>query len=72
MPNESPYDELVFLGGDNYFAPLIKHLRKSGKHVTCVGRRQSTALELINASNRFIELNEIRDEIEKIKGEADT
>lgn len=72
MASIGSYDELVFLGGDSDFAPLIKHLRESGKHVTCVGRRQSTALELINVSNRFIDLNEIREEIEKIKGEANT
>lgn len=65
MASMDSYDEMVFLGGDSDFAPLIKHLRESGKHVTCVSRRQSTGLELINVSNKFIDLNEIRNEIEK-------
>jgi len=65
MASMDSYDEMVFLGGDSDFAPLIKHLRESGKHVTCISRRQSTGLELINVSNKFIDLNEIRNEIEK-------
>jgi uncharacterized LabA/DUF88 family protein len=70
MATMGSYDEIIFLGGDSDFAPLIKHLRENGKHVICVGRRQSTARELINVSNKFIDLNEIKDEIEKRKGEA--
>lgn len=65
MASINSYDEIVFLGGDSDFAPLIKHLRENGKHVICVGRRQSTALELINVSNKFVDLNEIKKEIEK-------
>jgi len=37
-----------------------------------VGRKESTALELLNATNLFIDLNQIRDKIEKIrKGSLD-
>jgi len=60
------WDEAIFLGGDGDFVPLMEYLRSHGKIVTCVGRRQSTALELINAVHRFIDLNDIRGEIEKI------
>lgn len=31
----------------------------------CVGRKQSTALELRNICHEFVDLNEIRNEIEK-------
>ncbi|TET92970.1 NYN domain-containing protein [Candidatus Aerophobetes bacterium] len=61
------YDEAVLLGGDSDFVPVIQHLRTDGKKVICVGRKQSTALELLNATNLFIDLNQIRDKIEKIR-----
>lgn len=61
------WDEVIFLGGDGDFAPLMDYLSYQGKIITCVGRRQSTALELINVVHRFINLNDIRDEIEKTK-----
>lgn len=60
------YDTAIFLTGDSDFAPLLKHLRDNGKQVIVVSRKQSTAEELINISNKFIDLNEIRAEIEKI------
>jgi len=59
------YDEAVILSGDSDFEALIAHLRSCGKRVVCVARRQSTALELVNVANVFIDLNEIRAEIEK-------
>lgn len=59
------YDEAVLLGGDSDYVPVIEHLRNLGKDVVCVGDRRSTGLDLINVVNRFIDLNEIRDRIEK-------
>jgi len=59
------YDEAVVLGGDSDFVPIFQYLTHLGKKVTCVGRKDSTALDLINASTRFIELDSIRDRIEK-------
>lgn len=61
------YDECVLLGGDSDFYPLLSHLRSCGKVVVCVGRKQSTALEIVNIANRFVDLNDIRSEIEKTK-----
>jgi uncharacterized LabA/DUF88 family protein len=61
------YDEAVLLGGDSDFVPVIQYLRTNGKKVICVGRKESTALELLNATNLFIDLNQIRDKIEKIR-----
>ena len=59
------YDEAVILGGDSDFIPVFTYLRSSGKEVICVGKKSSTALDLINASTRFIELNQLRDRVEK-------
>jgi len=59
------YDEAVVLGGDSDFIPIIQYLINLGKTVICVGRKESTALDLINAATKFISLNDIRGRIEK-------
>jgi len=59
------YDVAVLLTGDGDFAPLAEHLCRSGKQVICVARRESAGLELINAATTFVDLNSIRQEIEK-------
>lgn len=61
------YDEAVLLGGDADYVPIINHLRNSGKIVKVVGRRRSTATEVVNAATKFIDLEEIRNRIEKTK-----
>jgi|SRR5271157_1697191 len=59
------YDEVVLMGGDSDYIEILKHLRNLGKTVTVVGRKQSTAMDLINVVTKFIDLNSIRDRIEK-------
>jgi uncharacterized LabA/DUF88 family protein len=62
------YDEAVVMGGDRDYVPIFEHLRNLGKTVTVVGRRASTATEVINVANRFIDMETIRDRIEKRGG----
>ena len=59
------YDEAVLLGGDADYVPIINHLRNSGKVVKVVGRKKSTATDVKNAANNFIDLDEVRTRIEK-------
>jgi uncharacterized LabA/DUF88 family protein len=59
------YDIAVLMGGDSDYVPIIEHLINMGKRVIVVGRRESTATDLINTANQFIDLNEIRDRIAK-------
>jgi uncharacterized LabA/DUF88 family protein len=59
------YDEAVLLGGDSDFIPIIQYLTNLGRTVVCVGRRESTALDLINAATKFVPLQSIKDRIEK-------
>ena len=59
------WDECVVFGVDIDFIPVIKHLQNLGKTVLSVGRRQMTSLELINTVNEFIELEKLRNLIEK-------
>lgn len=58
------FDEAVLLGVDIDFLPIIKHLQNLGKMVTCVGRRQMTSTELLNAT-KFIDLEDIRGLVER-------
>ena len=59
------YECAVLLGGDSDYVPVIDHLVNSGKKVVIVGRRQSTATDLINSASEFIDLEDLRDHIEK-------
>lgn len=59
------WDRIVFFGGDSDFAALFMHLRNCGKEVYCVARKQSTALEIRNVATKFIDLNDLKSEIEK-------
>jgi len=62
------YDEVILMGGDSDYVPILTHLRNLGKIVVVVGRKQSTSMDLINAVTKFIDLNSIRDRIEKAGG----
>lgn len=59
------FDEIVLLGGDSDYEMVLGHLKNNGKIVTCVGNRNSVAREIINITNQYIDLNKIRDMIEK-------
>ena len=61
------YDLAVLLGGDSDYVPIIEHLINNGRRVIVVGRRQSTAADVINAASQFIDLNEIRDRVSKTR-----
>lgn len=65
LTSSDGWDEGVLIGMDLDYIPIITHLRNLSKTITCVGRRQMTSLELINASTTYIELDELRKLIEK-------
>jgi uncharacterized LabA/DUF88 family protein len=65
LSSADTWDEAILFGVDIDYIPIIRHLQNLGKTITCVGRRQMTSLELINAANRFIDLEELRGLIEK-------
>jgi uncharacterized LabA/DUF88 family protein len=53
------------MGGDSDYVPIVSHLRALGKTVTIVGRRESVSNSLINVANKFVDLNSIRDRVER-------
>jgi uncharacterized LabA/DUF88 family protein len=65
LTEANTYDEIILMGCDSDYIPIIGHLRAIGKTVTVVGRRASTSNDLINVANKFIDLDGIRSRIEK-------
>lgn len=59
------YDHAILIGTDVDYVPIIKHLRDLGKRITVVGRKEMTSLEIKNSANKFIDLNEIKKNVEK-------
>ncbi len=68
LTEANTYDEVVLMGCDSDYIPIITHLRAIGKVVSIVGRRGSTSNDLINVANRFIDLDTIRPRIERKRG----
>jgi len=59
------FDQCALFSGDGDFAILVDKLRHKGKQVHCVCTHSMTATELINAAHRFVDLDSLRDKIER-------
>ena len=59
------YDKVVLFSGDGDFERAIELLRSKNTHITVVSTEGMIARELRNATDRYIDLNDIRDNIEK-------
>jgi len=59
------YDRVILFSGDGDFERAIELLRSKNTHITVVSTEGMIARELRNATDRYIDLNEIRDSIEK-------
>ncbi|NER37588.1 MAG: NYN domain-containing protein [Oscillatoria sp. SIO1A7] len=62
------YDRVVLFSGDGDFERAIELLRSKNTHITVVSTEGMIARELRNATDRYIDLNDIRDKIEKVDG----
>ena len=62
------YDRVVLFSGDGDFERAIELLRSKITHITVVSTEGMIARELRNATDRYIDLNDIRDYIEKVEG----
>ncbi|BAZ27361.1 hypothetical protein NIES4073_82790 [Kalymmatonema gypsitolerans NIES-4073] len=60
------YDRVVLFSGDGDFERAIELLRGKNTHITVVSTEGMIARELRNATDRYIDLNDIRDRIEKV------
>lgn len=61
------YDRVVLFSGDGDFERAIELLRSKSTHITVVSTEGMIARELRNATDRYIDLNDIRDRIEKVE-----
>ena len=59
------YDAVVLFSGDGDFERAIELLRAKNTHITVVSTEGMIARELRNATDRYIDLNDIRKHIEK-------
>jgi uncharacterized LabA/DUF88 family protein len=60
------YDRVILFSGDGDFERAIELLRSKSTHITVVSTEGMIARELRNATDRYIDLNLIRDKIEKL------
>jgi uncharacterized LabA/DUF88 family protein len=60
------YDRVVLFSGDGDFERAIELLRSKNTHITVVSTEGMIARELRNATDRYIDLNDIRNDIEKV------
>lgn len=60
------YDQVVLFSGDGDFERAIELLRSKSTHITVVSTEGMIARELRNATDRYIDLNEMRPFIEKV------
>ena len=64
------YDRVVLLSGDGDFERAIELLRSKNTHITVVSTEGMIARELRNVTDRYIDLNKIRSQIEKADGKG--
>ena len=60
------YDQVILFSGDGDFERAIELLRSKNTHITVVSTEGMIARELRNATDRYIDLNDIRPQIEKV------
>ena len=56
-------DVVVIISGDGDYEPLVEYLQYSGLIVETVGFKRSTSARIIEATNNFIDLEEVKDKI---------
>lgn len=60
------YNHVILFSGDGDFERAIELLRSKNTHITVVSTEGMIARELRNATDRYIDLNDIREYIEKL------
>ena len=56
-------DVVVIVSGDGDYEPLVEYLQYSGLIVETAGFRRSTSARIIEATNNFIDLEEVKDKV---------
>ncbi|MEB3225197.1 MAG: NYN domain-containing protein [Synechococcus sp.] len=61
------YDQVILFSGDGDFERAVELLRSKNTHITVVSTEGMIARELRNATDCYIDLNDLREEIEKVE-----
>jgi len=59
------YDKAIIFSGDSDFERAIELLRSKGKKIVVVSTRGMIALELINAADSYVDLKDVKAQLEK-------
>jgi len=66
MSTKSRWDTCILVTGDGDFLPVIDYLRQQGKRIIGISSKEEAAsVELVNAVDKFIDLDEIKKEIKR-------
>ncbi|PIV90427.1 hypothetical protein COW46_02880 [Candidatus Gracilibacteria bacterium CG17_big_fil_post_rev_8_21_14_2_50_48_13] len=65
------YDVVILFSGDSDFERALELLRTYGKEVLVVSAKGSVAKELINAADKYIDLEQLKDEVSAKPAPAD-
>ena len=61
------FETLVLFSGDSDFDYLIKHLRAKGKRVIVISTKYHVSKELVESSNKYIDIKKLKKFIERRK-----
>jgi uncharacterized protein (TIGR00288 family) len=61
------FDTAILLSGDSDFAPIIKRMKENGKKVIIMSAKHHISRELIELSDKYINLKKLRDKTELLK-----
>lgn len=64
IDNIREFDTAALLSGDSDFAPVVNRMKKNGKRVIVMSAKDHISRELINLSDKYINLKKLRDRIE--------
>ena len=64
MDNIKEFDTAILLSGDSDFAPVVNRMKKNNKKVIIMSAKSHVSRELIQVSDKYINLKKLRDKIE--------
>lgn len=67
MDNIKKFDSVALLSGDSDFAPIIRRVKERNKTVIVISTKGHISRELIEISDKYINLKKLRNQIELIK-----
>lgn len=64
MDNINEFDTAILLSGDSDFAPVVSRMKEHNKRVVIMSAKSHISRELIQLSDKYINLKKLRDRVE--------